>query len=542
MVVALVTHGIKNEEDKEMKKIYSFLMAIALLVAGVAMTGCNKDNNSPEQQKVAKTYHMSIKASKGADDKANAPKKVLGLDGNTLNATWAAGDEVKVYNVDASDPYAPPTYTLLGTLTAQSAGSNTTLSGDLTGVIAADDLLEFVYNGYPTDYRNQNGTLDYISAHCDLAIASAYVEAIDGAGYITLEGGTADFVSQQAVVKFTIKDKDNNDLPVTSITFTDLNGWMPNRVDPTNESNYSKGSITVTPASATNEIYVAFYNREGFMGYESRSYSISAISGGNPYEYNKTVTFDAGKYYTVTMKMAPPISGRLSGMFTVRGETMSTPAKKVYFSQGNLQKSGGAYQFATNQWDYLETSSGATYDLFQWNDGGTEEVGNNAITNGGKRANAGWRTLTKAEWNYLMNERGSGALWKTARINLGGEPAYFVYGLILAPDVLEGTFIAFQRGKFETSMSISEWENDYASQGCVFLPVKYTTDDNIDADHSFTNAYYWSITDGGDVAYAAEYYRTWSDGEGDWDLGHFRSTTIPFKTNTLPIRLVIDAN
>ena len=34
-----------------MKKIYSFLMATALLVAGVAMTGCNKDNNSPQHKK-----------------------------------------------------------------------------------------------------------------------------------------------------------------------------------------------------------------------------------------------------------------------------------------------------------------------------------------------------------------------------------------------------------------------------------------------------------------------------------------------------------
>ena len=236
-----------------MKKIFSFLMTVALFAAGVAMTGCNnKENNIPEQPKEVKTYHMSIKASKGTDSKANAPKKVLGLDGSTLNATWAAGEEVKVYKVDDYD--YPPTYTLLGTLTAQSAGANTTLSGDLTGTINAGDLLEFVYNGYPTDYRNQNGTLEYISAHCDLAKASANVDAIDGDGYITLVGGTADFVSQQAVVKFTIKDKGGNDLPVTSITFSDQDGWLFNRYDPTDGSLDPRGSITVTPVSATNVI------------------------------------------------------------------------------------------------------------------------------------------------------------------------------------------------------------------------------------------------------------------------------------------------
>lgn len=491
-----------------MKKFFSILNA-ALLVAGVALTSCNKnDSNNPDQPKEIKTYHVSINASKGADNgnKANGPKKVLGLDGSTLTASWAAGEEVKVYKVDGSDPYAPPTYTLLGTLTAQSAGASTTLSGDLTGVIEAGNLLEFVFNGYPTDYRNQNGTLEYISAHCDLAIASESVESVDGAGNITLSDGTADFVSQQAIVKFTIKDKDNNDLPVTSITFTDQNGWMPNCVDPTNESNYSQGSITVTLASATNVIYVALYNREGFGGYESRSFSISAVSGGNPYEYSKTVTFDAGKYYTVTMKMAPPLAGRLSGMFTVQGETWSTPAKKVYFSQGNLQYSSGAYQFATNQWDYLGTTSGATYDLFPWH-GSSSDLGKNAITNGGNEENAGWRTLTKDEWDYLRSHA------KSAACQVDG-----VNGYIIAPDDYEGYLVGSTYDFEEFPYSVSQWA-EYEAAGCIFIPQ---------------GTGYWSVTESDeDNAYKLRIVK---------DEGIYREMTTDAKTAGNSVRLVIDAN
>ena len=49
-----------------MKKIYSIFMAVALFVAGVTMTACQKDNNDPEPKAETKTYKMSINASKSA--------------------------------------------------------------------------------------------------------------------------------------------------------------------------------------------------------------------------------------------------------------------------------------------------------------------------------------------------------------------------------------------------------------------------------------------------------------------------------------------
>ena len=147
-----------------MRKVFSIFMTVALLVAGVTMTGC-KDNNDPQEPAKVQTYKMSISASKGADDnnQANGPKKVLGLDGNTLNASWAAGERVTVYNATKGAD-------LGGYLEAQSAGANTTLLGDLTGAIEANDVLTLKF--LSADYANQEGTLEYISANCDYATAT----------------------------------------------------------------------------------------------------------------------------------------------------------------------------------------------------------------------------------------------------------------------------------------------------------------------------------------------------------------------------------
>ena len=60
------------------------------------------------------------------------------------------------------------------------------------------------------------------------------------------------------------------------------------------------GDLTVTPASATSEMTVALRNEKG----SADTYTLSANVGGTTYSYSKSgVTFQNGKYYTVTVKM-----------------------------------------------------------------------------------------------------------------------------------------------------------------------------------------------------------------------------------------------
>jgi hypothetical protein len=136
--------------------------------------------------------------------------------------------------------------------------------------------------------------------------------------------------------------------------------------------------------------------------------------------------------------------------------------KQVSFSKGNLQytQSTNTWSFAENQWDYIGTdnvtggsvSSDPTYgdskegtaladkvDLFGWGTGdaptksstsdsdystfvdwGTNKIGNDAPNT--------WRTLTRDEWEYLLNNRPNASSLKgIAQVN-------GVSGLILLPD------------------------------------------------------------------------------------------------------------
>ena len=248
-------------------------MTVALLVAGVTMTGC-KDNNDPQEPAKVQTYKMSINASKGAENnnQANGPRKVLGLDGNTLNASWAAGERVTVYNVTKDAD-------LGGYLEAQSSGASTTLLGDLTGAIEAGDVLTLKF--LSADYANQEGTLEYISANCDYATASTTVSSVDG-GTIYTEG-TANFANQQAVVKFSLKDKGNGDAAIPAIVL-----YV-----------YADGNIyTVTPTAATDELFVAI------PAISSQDVTLIATDGEDYFLYEKTgVTFDNSQYYTIGVKM-----------------------------------------------------------------------------------------------------------------------------------------------------------------------------------------------------------------------------------------------
>ena len=256
-----------------MKKVFSIFMTVALLAAGVAMTGCsNKDNNEPQEPAKVQTYKMSINASKVADNQANGPKKVLGLDGSTLTATWATDEEVTVYNETKGAA-------LTGFLKPQTAGANTTLLGELTGTIEAGDELTLKF--LSPDYASQDGTLEYISANCDYATASTTVSSVDAGTIYTV--GTADFVNQQAVVKFSLKDKGNGDAAIPAIWLTiDVAG----------------NTYTVTPTAATDELFVAI------PAISSQDVTLIATDGEDYFLYEKAgVTFDNSQYYTIGVKM-----------------------------------------------------------------------------------------------------------------------------------------------------------------------------------------------------------------------------------------------
>ena len=188
----------------------NILSLAALLIVSATFVACTNDDNiidEPQQPAATGTYTMTVNAQKGGDD---ATTRALALDGKTLNASWAVGEEVTVYNNTKKAQ-------LDGTLKAQSDGSSTTLKGSLTGTIENGDELILHFNS--ANYASQSGTLDYIADNCDFAEASITVSSVDGENNV-IPTSAASFVNQQAIVKFILKDKEGNNLNVSNLSIS----------------------------------------------------------------------------------------------------------------------------------------------------------------------------------------------------------------------------------------------------------------------------------------------------------------------------------
>lgn len=251
-----------------MRKNNLFVLLAAAMSAGTVFYSCNRfeEQLQPQepQEQGTSAYTLKVKAEKGTATKA------LTDEGVTLKASWAAGDDVEVYNVGGDH---------LGTLVpAVSSTSSTTLSGNLTTAPAMDEVLTLKFRS--NNYTTQQGTLEYIAANCDYATAEVTVTAVSGN---SIETTPAHFVSQQAIVKFTLRNSgDTGDLNVTQLLVND-----------------GTNTYTITPVSATPSVlYVAI------EGFSEQTVTMTANTGSAYYDRTKAdVTFENGKFYRIKALM-----------------------------------------------------------------------------------------------------------------------------------------------------------------------------------------------------------------------------------------------
>ena len=273
-----------------MKKILSNIYTLAALcMMGVAtFTACSSDDAGVEQapeQPAGKTYTMTVNASKGMETKA------LSISGSTLNATWTAGDAVEVWTSDGET-------TMYGTLTAETGGTSTTLTGELTTLPSNGQslLLKYLSPAYATQDGTLTGSATSIDKVCDYATAMVTASVV-GNNVTTDED--ADFVNQQAIVKFTLKNKANDETLSVNKLFVTAGGT----------------TCEVTPSgSAKSELYVAV------PAIASGRVTLTALSGSTYYDYVKTgVTLAQSQYYAITASLTqvkniderPAILGRV---------------------------------------------------------------------------------------------------------------------------------------------------------------------------------------------------------------------------------------
>ena len=213
-------------------------------------------------------------------------------------------------------------------------------------------------------------------------------------------------------------------------------------------------------------------------------------------------------------------------------------SKKVTFSLGNLQyhPANDEWRFAPSQLDYIGEANeniSSTYngwlDLFGWSTSSTNfgvstskelidylgdfvDWGRNKIDNSAPNT---WRTLTKEEWEYIINGR------YNAEELIGVAQVNGVNGLILLPDGWTcPSGVTFKSGVADNygdeyyasyqSFSASEWSKLEAS-GAVFLPAAGLRDGS-DLYGVQNYGYYCSATEGPDSS--TYYLRFYSDESG----------------------------
>lgn len=213
------------------------------------------------------TLHLTVDAN---IDTGNDTHRAFSIDGSSrLVSTWESGDVVYVYSNKEST-------TEIGTLTPATTGSN---SARLVGNINAEGLknnqtlyLETQPRTYSFD--SQTGALS------NLFYAKATATVSINGGNATISNAT--FTRPMAVVKFTLKDKaTQSTINVNPLVIT-----------------VGSTTYTVTPTSATSELYVAIPE------FSDETVSLTATVGSDTYTYQKAnVTFANGGYYSISVNL-----------------------------------------------------------------------------------------------------------------------------------------------------------------------------------------------------------------------------------------------
>lgn len=344
------------------------LLLLVLSTGMILLTSCtNTDDPVLNDISTENTYTITIDATLAGTDVNQT--RALGFDGSALKSTWAATDKVSVYYKDKA----------VGTLTPTSTGmASTTLRGALS--FASDALpnksykLKLYFPDKEVSYEGQDGTLATIASNTDYAQAEVSMSTIDNTNK-TIAAAEAMFTKQQAIVKFTLKDKDDNSI---------------------NASNLIVNNISITTASPTNELFVAIPE------ISNSDISITASVGSDIYTYSRSsVTFENGKYYTAAMKMSKMDAVQLwsGGPYWAKVNIGAANEGECgwYFSWSNVTESND-YTFQNTRQYMLYRDDNGQFWKYNDSDDILDTVDDAAYINWGST----WRMPTKKEFDDLL--------------------------------------------------------------------------------------------------------------------------------------------
>lgn len=391
-----------------MRDAYRLLRFVVLLATCGSLTACS-DDRMAEELSTDQGYVLSLSASKDASAQTT---RALTLSGSTLNAIWDEADRVAVWPEDWS--------AVLGEMTPQTTGDAATrLKASLAKEVAKGDLLHLVFPRSTWDYTGQDGTLATIAAQYDYALADVTVADVYGT---SVRASDALFTNQQAVVCFSLQDKNGSPLSASSLKVSAAGGKLvqSRHLD---GSSPVYGDLTLTPASAASVLHAAIRNDQTTPD----TYTLTATIGTDSYRCTQSgVSFANGRYYTVTVKMSAgkvypiPMDDVTEAYI---GSVIATDGK-IYANVADASAAGTTAQAMVA---YVGTASdcshGLAVALANASDGliyedAVDEVAYWAA--GHTVAGGTWRLPTVSDWMYMFQGCGGDAYTPT----LTNEMAY----------------------------------------------------------------------------------------------------------------------
>ena len=464
-------------------------MAAALLM----MTQCRKENATPNVPADG-TVKMTVTAGPGRTDINTATGAI----------TWSTGDKLYVSNGAI----------WLGSLTlVDGAGTaNGTFTGSVTGLDDEGDACHFFYLGHDNGMAEPTGgnaaSISMATQNGTLAGAMKYHLGYGNTDVTVTEGEATGSVIMNtkiaiAHINFTT---DGTSAYTGSVAMggTGISNTMTVSPDGTFTGS-GDGGITIG-ATTTSEKYVTLIPTTG----------TDVVCAEFTGDATGSLTFAKGihenKFYGMSNAMVVTLTPKPK--FSV-GENTT-----VEFAPGNLYWDGSAFRFEANQWDYRhysgknndaaviggvsQTTPSGTVGSFFWSKTASVAYASSYDYSGtsttdvfftnatdfqvsGETAGT-WRTLSNAEWSYLLNTRDNASslrAWKD--LDNGAK------GLVILPDGTDASVVG----------SITKTA-DLATHGAVFLPAA--------GDRSWTGVY--SVGSGG-------YYWSGTPYEGNKDEAYF---------------------
>ena len=524
-----------TKTKKAMKTMKKYLSMAALALVGPIMTGCSSSDDDSmidnPQQPESKSKVVTLTTKVGFD--GGATTRALS---STGKKTFAAGETMAlVYKKNTGGSTVKVVSAALTDGDITDGGKSATFTFELTD---PDKSAKVTYI-YPAAMAKADGTVNYAALNSQDGTLSTLSSNLDLATYTgdwnagALPTGT--LTNHLAILAMTLKNDAGGSNITSSITGMTIN-----------EGSYT---YAISGISSASTIYVAINPTN------SANLEITATDGTKTYAKALSgKTYAANNGYNVTWKMAEVISGKFSVSST----------KKVYFSKGNLRATTSdkganwTWAFATNQWDKIggrdqggsgtltgnnyingngTLSENGTVDLFGWSTSATH-LGINNSTNNSTYSGAfadwgeapevtatigtGWRTLTRVEWEYLLDPNAkshrTGMQYIKAQVN-------GVNGLIVFPDNwsdsyhhLSSEYVNNNAISFEnTKITESTWVNDFETHGAVFLPVAGQRHvDNNYVEYPNGRGHYWSSTPYDAVTAYRVYF---SGNSSEWSYG-----------------------